>query len=179
MGYVCPSIPAFPPLPSLPHTNLLPPRNSPLFSCLTTPDCLQFSFRIIRSFVWIRLPRNLNKFHLSSVPISTGDPESFKNLLSRPVFPRIYPSIYASAAMRIEHAAKKVRSIGARRNKRKKKKRKKKIRRESDPLADTGGRLFSPSTRFSSVKNYTRLKRRGENRYARALWFKVSVLLAE
>lgn len=105
MGYVCPSIPAFPPLPSLPHTNLLPPRNSPLFSCLTTPDCLQFSFRIIRSFVWIRLPRNLNKFHLPSVPISTGDPESFKNLLSRPVFPRIYPSVFASAATRIEHAA--------------------------------------------------------------------------
>lgn len=169
----------FPASPFLTPHKSPPPRNSLPFSCLTTPDCLQFSFRIIRSFVWIRLPRNLNKFHLPSVPISTRDPESFKNLLSRPVFPRIYPSVFASAATRIEHAAKKVRSIGARRNKRKKKKRKKKIRRESDPLADTGGRLFSPSTRFSSVKNYTRLKRRGENRYARALWFKVSVLLAE
>lgn len=116
----------FPASPFLTPHKSPPPRNSLPFSCLTTPDCLQFSFRIIRSFVWIRLPRNLNKFHLPSVPISTRDPESFKNLLSRPVFPRIYPSVFASAAMRIEHAAKKVRSIGARRNKRKKKKRKKK-----------------------------------------------------
>lgn len=95
----------FPASPFLTPHKSPPPRNSLPFSCLTTPDCLQFSFRIIRSFVWIRLPGNLNKFHLPSVPISTRDPESFKNLLSRPVFPRIYPSVFASAATRIEHAA--------------------------------------------------------------------------
>lgn len=61
----------FPASPFLTPHKSPPPRNSLPFSCLTTPDCLQFSFRIIRSFVWIRLPRNLNKFHLLSVPIST------------------------------------------------------------------------------------------------------------
>lgn len=81
---MCPSIPAPFSLPYPRTESSPPPRNSLLFSRLTS--CLRFSFRIIRSFVWIRLPRNLNKFHLPSVPIST---QSRLKILPVPLSPRI------------------------------------------------------------------------------------------
>lgn len=74
-------------LPSLPQNGIISPAeefSSLLSSRLTS--CLRFSFRIIRSFVWIRLPRNLNKFHLPSVPIST---QSRLKILPVPLSPRI------------------------------------------------------------------------------------------
>lgn len=139
-------------LPSLPQNGIISPAeefSSLLSSRLTS--CLRFSFRIIRSFVWIRLPRNLNKFHLPSVPIST---QSRLKILPVPLSPRIKSECFrVSNALR---CSKKRGDQSAREGRIKGKK--------NDPSI---GRSFSPSTKLSTVKNYIRLKRGGENRYAR------------
>lgn len=133
MDYVCPSIPA--PFPSSsPHRNLLLLlllRRGVLFpSLVLQPGCLQFSFRIIRSFVWIRLPRNLNKFHLPSVPISTQTRSN--RAANRPPFNRLKISSFHCSLWMLSNTLQYSKSwINWR-----KKEEKKEIRRESDPLAD-------------------------------------------